>query len=51
MGAGISIGSATAGQIVDACGTRVCFGCAACCASAAVLAGYTVRRRLRPPVS
>jgi hypothetical protein len=51
MGAGISIGSATAGQIVDACGTRVCFGCAACCTSAAVLAGYTVRRRLRAPVS
>ena len=47
MGVGISIGSASAGQIVDAWGTRASFGCAACCAGAAVLAGCAVRQRLR----
>jgi MFS family permease len=48
MGIGISIGSAVAGAVVDAWGTRAAFTIAACCAAAAILAGVAAARRTRP---
>lgn len=47
MGLGISAGSAAAGQIVDAWGTRAAFGCAASCAGLAAIAGLAAVTRLR----
>jgi hypothetical protein len=52
LGGGISLGSVTVGQIADAqipggSAGRTAFYCAVCCAGAAALAGYVVRRRCR----
>ena len=45
IGAGVSIGSAVAGQLAHAWGGRLAFACAAASTAAAVLAGYMVRKR------
>jgi hypothetical protein len=47
MGIGISIGSAVAGAVVDAWGTRAAFTVASCCAGAAILAGTSTAGRMR----
>ncbi|MFD0385405.1 MFS transporter [Streptomyces stramineus] len=47
MGLGISLGSATAGKVVDLWGPRAALGWAGCWAAAAALAGLWTARRLR----
>jgi MFS family permease len=46
LGIGISLGSAAAGQLAGGWGPRAAFGCAAGCAGAAALAGWSVRHQV-----
>jgi hypothetical protein len=47
LGCGIALGSAAVGQLANVSGSTGIFGCATCCAGAAALAGYAVRRQRR----